>query len=154
MSPDTVTTDLPVVLTPAGRAWLEDRLARATARLERLDADLSVERTDQLIAEQQQLHEQIDELRVILRDAVAPGQISDDPDIVEIGDEVEVAFPDGTTERFQIVHPVEVGLDDRRVSAHSPLASAVLGHRPGDRVTVAAPSGVYGCTVVRRERIT
>jgi transcription elongation factor GreA len=154
MSPETVTTDEPVVLTPAGRAWLEDRLVRVTERLARVDADLADARTDGLRAEQHQLQEQIDELRVILRDAVAPGEISDDPDIVEVGDEVEIALPDDTTERFQIVHPVEVGLDEQRVSAHAPLARAVLGHRPGDRVTVTTPSGVYGCTVVRRERIT
>ena len=143
----------PVVLTAAGRAWLEDRLARGLARLERIDADLAAERAEELVTERAQLREQLDDLEVLLRDAVAPADIIDDPSIVEIGDEVEVEFPDGDRESFLIVHPVEAGMDEHRTSSEAPLARAVLGSRPGDRVTVTSPAGVYECTVVRRDRI-
>jgi transcription elongation factor GreA len=141
------------VLTAAGRAWLEARLQRATERLERVNDELANERTEELVNERTHLSEQIDELSVLLRDAVAPGQVADDPTIVEIGDEVEVEFDDGERETFLIVHPIEAGMDEHRTSSDAPLAQAVLGHRPGDRVTVASPAGAYECLLVRRERI-
>ncbi len=153
MAADSTLVRAPVVLTAAGRAWLEDRLSRGTARLARIDDDLAAERTEELVTERTQLKEQLDDLEVLLRDAVAPGDVIDDPSIVEIGDEVEVEFPDGDRESFLIVHPVEAGMDEHRTSSEAPLARAVLGSRPGDRVTVTSPAGVYHCTVLRRDRI-
>ena len=150
---ETRTTIPPTVLTTGGRAWIQARLDRAAERLDRVDDELANERTDELISERHQLTEQIDELTAILRDAVAPADVVDDPTIVEIGDEVEVEFPDGSRESFLIVHPVEAGMDEHRTSSDAPLASAVLGARPGDRVTVSSPAGVYSCTIVRRDRI-
>lgn len=73
-----------------------------------------------------------------------------DPTIIEIGDEVEVEFPDGSRDAFQIA-PAEAGRDDRHIAADAPIASAVLGRRPGERVTVTTPAGVYSCTIIRRE---
>ena len=150
---ETSVTDLPLVLTTDGRRWLEARRQRAAERLERVTDDVQAERTEELLDEQRQLVEQIDELTAALRRAVAPGEITDDPSIVELGDEVEVAFPDGSIETFLVVHPLEAGLDEQRTSADSPLARAVLGHRVGDRVTVTAPAGVYSCTLKGRRRL-
>ena len=152
MSDTTVTTAAPV-LTAAGRAWLEARCDRATDRLEAIAEELSNERTDELIAERRQLIEHIEELTAILHAALAPADVADDPSIVEIGDEVEVEFPDGSREAFLVVHPIEAGMDEHRTSYEAPLARAVMGHRPGDRVTVSSPAGVYNCTIVRRDRI-
>jgi transcription elongation factor GreA len=153
MTAQTTTARRPVVLTAAGREWLQARLDRASERLDRLEEELATERTDELIAERAKLTEQVDELALLLREAVAPADVADDPTIVEIGDEVEVEFPDGSREAFLIVHPVEAGMDEQRTSAEAPLAQAVLGHRPGDRVTVTSPAGVYSCTVVGRQRL-
>jgi transcription elongation factor GreA len=146
-------TRTPPVLTSAGRAWLQARYDRITDRLDRIGEELGNERSHQLVVEQQQLLEQVEALGHVLREAVAPGDLRDDPSIVEVGDEVEVEFPDGSTEAFRIVHPVEAGMDEHRTSMDAPLAAAVLGHRPGDRVTVTAPAGVYSCTIVRRDRL-
>ncbi len=153
MAIDASTVRVPLVLTAEGRAWLQARLERATARLERVGDELATERTDELLLERAQLTEQVEELSQLLRDAVAPGEVVDDPTLVELGDEVVVEFPDGSRETFLLVHPAEAGLDEHRTSADSPLAQAVLGSRPGDRVTVTSPAGAYGCTVVSRERI-
>ena len=146
-------TTRPVVLTTEGRAWLEGRLDRVTAHLEQVSDDLAAERTDELLREQAQLTEQRDTLAQLLREAVSPGEIVDDPELVELGDEVEVEFPDGSRETFLLVHPAEAGLDEHRTSADSPLAAAVLGSRPGERVTVTSPAGVYSCTIVERRRL-
>ncbi len=153
MAAESTLVRAPIVLTAAGRQWLQDRLARGNERLERIDVDLASERTEELVTQRAQLREQLDELEVLLRDAVAPADIIDDPTIVEIGDEVEVEFPDGDRESFLIVHPVEAGMDEHRTSSDAPLARAVLGNRPGDRITVTSPAGVYHCTIVRRDRI-
>lgn len=144
---------LPLVLTADGRELLQARLDGARRRLERVDEELAVERDEALLTERRQLAQQIDELVPVLRDAVAPGDVVDDPTIVELGDEVEFRFPDGSLETFLVVHPLEAGLDEHRTSADAPLARAVLGHREGDRVTVTSPAGVYHGVIVRRERI-
>ena len=149
----TDTARRPVVLTSEGRAWIQARLDRASERLDRVEAELASERTEELVEERRQLTEQVDELTLLLRKAVAPADVIDDPMIVEIGDQIEVEFPDGSRESFLIVHPVEAGMDEQRTSAEAPLAQAVLGSRPGDRVTVTSPAGVYSCTIVGRYRI-
>jgi transcription elongation factor GreA len=143
----------PVVLTRDGRAWLEDRLARIRERLVDIDEDLAHERTEELITTRERLREQAEELEVLLRDAVTPADVIDDPSIVELGDEVEVEFADGERESFLVVHPVEAGMDEHRTSSDAPLAKAVLGSRPGDTVTVSSPAGEYTCKIVRRDRI-
>jgi transcription elongation factor GreA len=146
-------TTVAPVLTRAGRAWIEARVQRVQDRLDHIEGELANERTDELVAERSQLRDQADELGQLLRDAVAPGDVADDPTIVEIGDEVEVSFPDGSRESFLVVHPVEAGMDERRTSSDAPLAQAVLGHRVGDRVTVRSPAGVYSATLEARTRI-
>lgn len=153
MAAETSTTSAPPVLTADGRAWLQARHDRITARLAQIEDELGNERTGQLVNEHQQLAEQVEALGRVLRSAVAPGDVSDDPTIVEVGDEVEVEFPDGSTETFLIVHPVEAGMDEHRTSMDAPLAAAVLGRRPGERVTVTSPAGVYSCTLLRRARL-
>ena len=99
-------TTRPVVLTTEGRTWLEGRLSRVTAHLEQVSDDLASERTDELLREQAQLSEQRDQLAQLLRDAVSPGEIIDDPELVELGDEVEVEFPDNSRETFLIAGAV------------------------------------------------
>lgn len=144
---------VPPVLTSEGRTWLEARLSRASDRIERIDEELANERTEELVNERRQLQEQVEELTALLRDAVAPGEVADDPSIIEVGDEVEVEFDDGDRETFLIVHPVEAGMDEHRTSSDAPLAQAVLGHRVGDQVTVTSPAGTYTCTLVERRRL-
>lgn len=147
------TTGSPIVLTADGRAWIEARRNRVSERLARVDEDLAADRTSELIDERTSLTEQLDELTDLLRRAVAPGEISDDPTVVELGDEVDIVFPDDERETFLVVHPVEAGMDEQRTSAESPLAKAVLGHRVGDEVTVSTPGGTYQATIVGRRRL-
>jgi transcription elongation GreA/GreB family factor len=50
------------------------------------------------------------------------------------------------------VDPAEAGLDTDRISSDSPLATAILGSRVGEDVTVEAPSGPYRATIVESKR--
>ena len=73
------------------------------------------------------------------------------PAVVDLGTAVTVRDAQGVMEQFLIVHPVEAPLDDVRISVRSPLAQALLGHRVGEEVQVAAPSGPYTCRIVAVE---
>lgn len=88
----------------------------------------------------------------ILGQAVTTDQLPENPDIVELGDEVVVEFPDGDTERFLVVDPVEAPLDEFRISIESPLSHALLGRRVGEQVDVDAPAGCYQCRIVTARR--
>lgn len=141
------------VLTTAGRARLENRLAAAVAELERLNS-AAPEKTDAVEARETRtrLDARVASLRKILDSAVSPSDVSDDPSIVELGDEVEVAYGDGERERFVLVHPIEISAEPDYVSVDAPLGRALLGRRAGDRVPVRAPGGSYEIEIVARFR--
>jgi transcription elongation GreA/GreB family factor len=74
------------------------------------------------------------------------------PGIVEFGDEVVVEFPSGGTGRFVVVHPIEVPLDDVRISVESRLGRALVGRRVGEQVEVEAPAGRFRWRIVATGR--
>jgi transcription elongation factor GreA len=63
-------------------------------------------------------------------------------DIVSIGSKVKVKYVDGgDTDEYEIVGSAEADPANNRLSNESPVGKAVLGHKKGDVVDVAAPSG-------------
>ncbi len=138
------------MLTAEGKKLLEERARRLreetipeiVTRLDETDRDAQVE------AEFARANEELAEIEYMLRHAAVAEEFPGDPQVVEIGDEVTVRFEDGTSERYLIVHPVEASLDDVRISAESPLAKAMLGHKVGEEVEVEAPAGAYRCRIV------
>jgi transcription elongation factor GreA len=161
LSPQDLT---PVALTERGQRWLRDRLA---ARIEELaevasrlahvaEDDASERRSDDTEdadrARYEVLVADLDELTAALRAAVSLDDVDSDPSIVELGDEVEIELPDGSRERWRIVHPLEAPMADGRIAVTSPVARAVLGRRVGDRAVVTTGIGVYGCSVVAIRR--
>jgi transcription elongation GreA/GreB family factor len=143
----------PTVLTAAGRRALQGRLDRALAALAALAERMSAgERGPEEVAQHQQLLTQVEELTSVLNRASDVASVDEDPSIVELGDEVDVEMPDGSVDEYVLVDPVEASADEGRISIASPLGRALLGARPGDRVTVSAPAGDYGCMVVSRRR--
>jgi transcription elongation factor GreA len=103
-----------------------------------------------------QYEQAVNELRLLTRlidhAAIAEDQ-PDAPAVVELGKAVTVQDGQGVVQRFLIVHPVEAPLDDTRISIRSPLAQALLGHRVGEEVEVAAPTGPYRCRILAAERL-
>jgi transcription elongation factor GreA len=69
-----------------------------------------------------------------------------------LGDTVNVYFPDGESDRYIIVDPLEAPLDDRRISSDSPLGRALLGRHVGEVVEVHAPDGRCRCRIESAER--
>jgi transcription elongation GreA/GreB family factor len=58
-----------------------------------------------------------------------------------IGRRVTVLEPEGESVTYTLVFPGDGDPAQGRISADSPLGSAVLGCAPGDRVEVTAPAG-------------
>lgn len=78
------------------------------------------------------------------------GQMTDGSGVVRIGSRVCIRDIDGDA-TFRIVDPEHADAMADRVSAQSPLGSALLGRRIGDRVRFRAPDGVLVVTVVAVE---
>lgn len=64
-----------------------------------------------------------------------------------MGCKVTVLYSEGHEERFFLVGSAEARPADGRISNESPLGKALLGHRIGDAVEVATPSGKRTFTV-------
>lgn len=142
-------------LSAEGKRRLEERVAALEARLSELRAVLEGGgRSAELVAESVRATRELDELRTTLDNALPIESISDDPRVVKLGDTVEIRLDDGTEERYVIVQATEAAVDDAWISVDSPLARALIGQRVGAHVEIPAPSGAYGCTVVRSDRGT
>jgi len=73
--------------------------------------------------------------------------MTDGSGVVRIGSRVRIRDIDGDL-TFWIVEPENADATADRVSALSPLGSALLGSRVGDRVRFRAPAGVLAVLVV------
>ncbi|MGH2499307.1 MAG: transcription elongation factor GreA [Candidatus Limnocylindria bacterium] len=61
-------------------------------------------------------------------------------EMVEIGSHVTIEA-DGEKSAYVIVGSAEAAPAEGRISNESPVGKALLGHRPGDTIRVAVPSG-------------
>jgi transcription elongation factor GreA len=68
-------------------------------------------------------------------------------DIVQLGSTVVVTSEDGREQTFQIVGAMEVDVIHGKISDESPVGRALVGHRAGDQVEVAAPTGKRRLTI-------
>jgi transcription elongation factor GreA len=138
-------------ITPAGLAALKADLEELEtegrrAMGERLLAARSLgdlkENAEYHIAKDDQAHleTRIKRLRARLRDAVAVE--SADEGTLAFGRTAEVREEDsGNVQTWTIVGPTEADLTQGKLSSESPVASALLGHAPGDTVEVETPRG-------------
>lgn len=105
--------------------------------------DLS-ENADYHDAKEQQafLEGRINYLEALLRSAtVVPDAESNKPSNVRVGVEVTVQEEGESPETFTIVGAAEANPKEGKISNESPLGSALLGHKVGDKVQVQAPAG-------------
>lgn len=70
-------------------------------------------------------------------------------DTVTIGSHVTIQEPGSDPENYTIVGEAEANPREGRISNASPLGKALLGHKAGDTVNVAAPSGSFKVTVLK-----
>jgi transcription elongation factor GreA len=147
-------TGEPPLLTQEGRVLLEERARRLEE--ETIPALVeAIEREDDEVGprlEQDLALRELEQLKYVLETAGNVYDVPEDPDLVQIGDWVTLRLADDEQVRHLIVDPAEAGLDTDRISSDSPLATAILGSRVGEDVTVEAPSGPYRATIVESKR--
>ena len=64
-------------------------------------------------------------------------------DFVQIAAKVTIQEDGNEPEVYKIVGPVEANPRNGYISNESPLGKALMDHRPGDLVTIEAPSGSF-----------
>jgi len=88
------------------------------------------------------LKEQLRAARVVDTDDVTT-------DVVSVGTKVRVEYvDDGDRVEYQIVGSAEADPSQNKLSNESPVGRAVLGHKKGEVVEVAAPAGAIKLKIV------
>ncbi len=67
---------------------------------------------------------------------------------VGMGSQVTVSAPNGGKEYYTVVGSVEADPTEGKISNESPVGSALLGKKVGDKVEVEAPAGVIKLVIV------
>ena len=146
----------PVYLTAEGleklKAELEHLIGTERPRVAqrihdaKLDGDLS-ENAEYEDAKQEQsfLEGRIATLEAQIKNAEVIAHVNGDR--VGIGSTVVIRGTDGE-DRFTIVGSAEAAPREGRISNESPVGAALMGHKKGDTVVVAAPAGEVTFTVV------
>jgi transcription elongation factor GreA len=99
--------------------------------------------------EQAHLETKIARLREKIADAVVVEEAAaSGADVVSFGSTVVVRDNDGDQQTWQIVSSHDAAPREGKLSAESPLATALLGTAPGEQVTVTLPRGQRTVTVV------
>ena len=104
--------------------------------------DLS-ENADYADAKEQQafMEGRINYLENLLRNAVIVSDDKKKATTVRVGSEVSVQEEGEQPETFIIVGAAEANPREGKISHESPLGKALMGHKVGDKVKVAAPAG-------------
>lgn len=92
--------------------------------------------------------------RMIERATVVPDAPAGEADAAELGTTVTLRCLDEEEEdwEFVLVDPVQADPIEDRISVQSPVGSAVLGKRVGDRVEVQTPGGITRYEIVALRR--
>lgn len=93
----------------------------------------------------------IQELKMVLRDVIIINENQINADTVEIGARVTIQEGREPEETFQVVGPQEADPRKGRISHDSPIGQALLGHKPGETISVSTPGGEINLKILRIE---
>ncbi len=103
------------------------------------------------LEEQSKLEVRIKELEVSLDNAVIIDEVNADK--VSIGSTIKIKYVDSKEEEtYMIVGSHEADPLNNKISNESPIASAIIGKKSGDVVTVESPNGNYEVKIVEIKR--
>ena len=98
-------------------------------------------------ASQAEVEGRIKELEVMLENVTIISEVNTDK--VSIGNRVKIKYvDDDETEEYQVVGSKEADPFNNRISNESPIATAIMGKKVNDRVTVDSPNGAYDIEIV------
>ena len=142
-------------LTAAGKASLEQELETLKEQRPKIAAELQAARADGDVREnapldaaretQGQMEARIRELEGMLRHVVVTERTDGAAasGAARIGSNIVISnLATGTKMTYQLVNAAEARPGTGRLSIDSPVGQAVLGRRPGEEVSVSAPSGL------------
>ena len=104
--------------------------------------------------EQGKIEDRITEIEEILKYAVV-ADTGEDTGKINIGYTVTILEeddPDAEAETYDIVGSNEVDVLNGRISNESPVGAAVIGHEPGDSVTVETEAGSFTYKILDAHR--
>ena len=104
--------------------------------------------------EQGKIEDRITEIEEILKYAVV-ADTGEDTGKINIGYTVSILEeddPDEESETYDIVGSNEVDVLNGRISNESPVGAAVIGHEPGDSVTVETEAGSFTYKILDAHR--
>jgi transcription elongation factor GreA len=129
----------------------EQLAARLRAAIQQ--GDLS-ENADYHAAKEEQgfLEGRIAELQHILRNAVIIEHIQNNPGEVGIGSHVTIQEEDFPPETYHLVGANEADPGNNRISHASPIGSALIGHKVGDKVIANTPAGTIELKILKIEQ--
>ncbi len=145
-----------VHLTREGLKKLEERLEylKTTRRAEITD-DIAVARSfgdlsenaeyDAAKNEQTNNEHEINELEIMIKNAVIIEETHADADTVSMGSLVRIRFIDmGFEDEYKLVGSAEADMDakPKRISNESPIGGGILGRKLGEKVEIMTPGGM------------
>jgi transcription elongation factor GreA len=98
--------------------------------------------------EQSFVEGRIRELELLLANAQVITKSRKKNGVVEVGNTVVIKEGRRNPEEYLIVGAAEANPREGKISHESPLGSALLGAKPGDKVEVSAPSGAFTVKIV------
>lgn len=116
------------------------------------EGDLS-ENADYAKAKEDQsfLEGRIQDLEYTLKNAIIIAEANGPRQTVEVGASVTVQEADTSPEIYMLVGVKEADPRNGKISNESPIGRALIGHRPGDLVTVETPSGTIELKIIKVE---
>jgi transcription elongation factor GreA len=150
-----------VYLTPEGKLKLEEELEGLIKLRPELGREL------ELISAEGVSFEDLDpayeavknevsmlESRILqIQDVLSRGRIitsSSTEDVVTIGSRIRLQIGDNEDEEYLLVGSAEANPREGRISNESPVGRAILGHKPGEEVSVRTPDGNLRIRILAR----
>lgn len=93
------------------------------------------------------IEDRIKELENMLKSAVIVSHKNSE--VIDIGSVVSIKKDGGDEKTYTIVGGEEANADAGKISHHSPIGGALLGHKKGDKVTVSTPRGEVVYTITK-----
>jgi transcription elongation factor GreA len=153
-----------IILTPEGYRRLKDEIEYLSTKKREEVADRIKESRyfgditenseyDDAKNEQAMLEQRIFALEEKLRSAIVIDAKDVSTEVVGVGTKVTIQDVKlGDVVQYSIVGSAEADPTDHKLSNESPVGRAIMGHKPGEIITVAAPRGETKLKIIDIER--
>ena len=107
---------------------------------------------DEARDQQAKVESRILELEFLIKNGEVMSEEEANKNIVNIGSTVTIKYKDGKEVTYILVGSNEVDPLNKKISDHSPIGKALIGHKKGDKVTISTPNGEKDAVIVTFER--